>query len=748
MKAWLRQLAGSRPAAIALLTLLAAAFWILRVYGTKQVYPTSGLGGADLGIESYPLYRYAWEVVRSGALPLWNPYQLCGTPLMAIPYSGLFYPGNLLYLGGDVALGIELTGIAHLALAGGTLYWLIRALGMPAIAALAGAATWMICGGVVRLSVTPANLAGVCWLPMTLLLIEWSLRGRRLAPLGLSLCVAIQLLNGATEIIFYNLMTGAAWTLMRSIALARTGALSKAVGRSGVLLLAVVGGAGLAAFQLLPTLELVGQSARAQGVSLEQALFRGAYPLEQLVWHGLAGRGVANSGAFSIVALVLAFAVRRQRALLWLCLGLAMLTAALASGGDLYRLYFESPLGQLFRRPRKLLYLHQFALALVVAIGVTALVDWQGLSRTRLWRRVVWLGVLLLGVGVTGWVVSNGVLPAYLMGTLALLIAYGLSQRSGSRAVIVVLVALLQVASAISTSRGRAYRPLQDVAAYDTHARLLERARRIGAGQRIFGDRRLFGERGVTPKQGGLRRLHFVDDYNPLRSERHSAFLDAVNNGERWAGPRSRLELLDLAGASVYLTRQGSDLDQRMEADAEAGDRGVALVGRQVDVRLWKRSGAVPRAYYVGSAHIVDSTDVLARLAQPGFRPFEEVLLEREEGASTSAGVFAGGAARGEARILVDEAEHVEVEVRADAAGHLVLIDSYYPGWQAFVDGVATPIQRANYLFRAVPVQAGRSRVVFDYRPRSLRLGMLISVVVALALTSAFIALRRRRDTG
>jgi uncharacterized membrane protein YfhO len=66
--------------------------------------------------------------------------------------------------------------------------------------------------------------------------------------------------------------------------------------------------------------------------------------------------------------------------------------------------------------------------------------------------------------------------------------------------------------------------------------------------------------------------------------------------------------------------------------------------------------------------------------------------------------------------------------------GWLVLADTWYPGWQAAVDGERVPLYRADYLFRAVEVPPGEHQVSFTYRPLSVRLGVLISILAWLAV--------------
>ncbi len=84
------------------------------------------------------------------------------------------------------------------------------------------------------------------------------------------------------------------------------------------------------------------------------------------------------------------------------------------------------------------------------------------------------------------------------------------------------------------------------------------------------------------------------------------------------------------------------------------------------------------------------------------------------------------------------------VEAEPTAAGYLVLTDTFYPGWKAFIDGAPSPILRANYLMRAVPLAAGPHTVTFVYDPLSFRLGAGLSLG-ALGCVVVYVGARLRR---
>ena len=80
---------------------------------------------------------------------------------------------------------------------------------------------------------------------------------------------------------------------------------------------------------------------------------------------------------------------------------------------------------------------------------------------------------------------------------------------------------------------------------------------------------------------------------------------------------------------------------------------------------------------------------------------------------------------------------------RADP-GWLVAIQTSYPGWTATVDGKRADVERADYAFTAVAVDAGTHEVVLRYRPRSVRYGMIVTAE-ALVLMVIWLATSRPR---
>lgn len=171
----------------------------------------------------------------------------------------------------------------------------------------------------------------------------------------------------------------------------------------------------------------------------------------------------------------------------------------------------------------------------------------------------------------------------------------------------------------------------------------------------------------------------------------------------------------------------------------------LALVFRSHAVAMWENYDVLPRAFIVHRAEIVNGDAALERLKAPDF-PFRELVLLSDvpDLALINAPT---DHAQDQAIVIEYKPERVVVRVQTTSAGYLFLADTWYPGWIAWVDGVETPIYRADYIFRAVPLSAGQHTVVFEYRPVSLRMGALVSGFSLLILVGLAIYAWRMRTS-
>jgi uncharacterized membrane protein YfhO len=89
----------------------------------------------------------------------------------------------------------------------------------------------------------------------------------------------------------------------------------------------------------------------------------------------------------------------------------------------------------------------------------------------------------------------------------------------------------------------------------------------------------------------------------------------------------------------------------------------------------------------------------------------------------------------------------MELSVQNQEDGVLVISEWNYPGWQAMVDGQRATILEADAGLRALPLAAGEHEIVIRYRPLSVTLGGIASILSLLTImcVGGAAALRRWR---
>lgn len=161
-----------------------------------------------------------------------------------------------------------------------------------------------------------------------------------------------------------------------------------------------------------------------------------------------------------------------------------------------------------------------------------------------------------------------------------------------------------------------------------------------------------------------------------------------------------------------------------MTPKAELGWPGLRVVYDAADARIFERAHALPRAFLVGSGRCVADAEAI-RLVRTGGVDFRrEVLLAECEKAERGA----PPTARDGVEILPSAADRVRLTVTTSEARYVVVSDTWFPGWQATVNGHAAKVWRANHAFRAVRVPAGRHDVELWFRPRGFQGGLAVSL--------------------
>jgi hypothetical protein len=214
------------------------------------------------------------------------------------------------------------------------------------------------------------------------------------------------------------------------------------------------------------------------------------------------------------------------------------------------------------------------------------------------------------------------------------------------------------------------------------------------------------------PNLGLIHGFDHVFGHNPLRLK---PFFDATEVGDTVATPDQRRfsplfpsyrsTLADLFGLRFVAT--GVPVEQ---IDASLPSGALAFVARTGDAYVYENPRALPRVLLVTGWRVADFQQLIRHGGWPDVDPTRTVLLE-------AAPAFPSRDGSGIARLIRYANTEVVVEVEAPANGFLVLNDVWHPWWRATVDGRAADILKANVLFRAVAVPAGRHMVRFTFHP-------------------------------
>jgi hypothetical protein len=724
----------------------------------------------DIAFMDHPIRYHAAQMVRSGHFPFWTPDLLGGFPLFAEGQAAILYPGTWLYLFLPPEMALNWLVVSHYVLMGGATYVFLRARPLVPPAAMLGALAFSFSSFALVEHVLPCFLTTIAWLPLLLWLLERSLTAPSArARVGASVVVALMHLAGDPLGALLSLLLAAAYVAFGTEA--PTGL------RTRITAIVVPVGLGtlLAAVQLVPTFEFLGESTRdGAGPSWASANFLATPLLLTALYPRFFGDSFAGyagpdppgweEGLFVFIGwapLLLAVfgaAAHRPRRF-WLAALGASLLLGVRCFLPLSQLAWSLPPLALFRWPARVFLWYALALSVLAAYGLDAL--WRReLSPDGLRRRVIAaLAAVLIGLALFG--AFHAQVPDRPLSETAVA---DLIRLRGWDAVLFVVNWSGLLALVVLFHRGAVPRPvlLGGLAA--------SLACGVGVSPRPMGvPPRLYSEapeaaRFLATRPPGARFLSPVGWGQPNRPTDAAglassmAYLPAnlhLRHGLRAVGQfdlaatttlrRNRealvapapsvLDLLAVDAIAVPRERRGAPAPS--EADLTAAGYERCFTGA---AEVYCRRGHGTRARLVRRHQVLPGDGVFAALRTADLR--EVVFVDREPAWPQAGGPPSEGTEA--VNIIVDEPSRVALDATARDSALLVLADTAYPGWRAEVDGVAAEILTANGFVRAVAVPAGRHRVTFHYDPAPFRAGAAASLTGLLAAGLALFAERRR----
>ena len=749
----------------------------------------------DLGNYFYPLRYSLSQSYKSAELPLWDRHFAMGFPFLAAFQSGAFYPPHLLLMVLPFFPAIRLLFVFHFLVAATGAYMLVRHWKYPCFLSIVGALLFTLGGTVVSLTNLLNHFQTAIWLPWLILSWEKTLHVTSWRNFLVFVAVAaVQLLAGSPELFVMSM------ALVLGDGL-RIRLLEPRISYKSIVGVFIAGNlivVALTMAQLLPTAELIFQSRRQQPIHPQEALSWSLAPLSLLNLFFLDKEIDLNLfsgtrlffareatffvsyylGAFSLFGICLWFSYSSTREKV--CFGaLLSLSIALALGSytPIYPLLFTYvPIVSSLRFPEKFFFL-TYGLLLFAAIrGIGSLFVDQERTSTRPYIILtavcfIWLAVyvfLRFNTDLLATFISaKSAIPAFSAAhakAIASVLANMERQVALSFGFIVLLIMnrtkmirpslcgiliVLSVFVDLVWAHRSFLLPLHpdfiyespriirepDVAPnrlfYYPPIRNLHPSFVSVLGRPTFKEAQALSFHILLPNAGVLYGFEYMQEMDALGRQPYSDFLFFANELDF----SRQLQLMRTFNIRYLVTLR------------PLHENGITLIREfpQYFSWLYKIDRTVPRVYVVNKSMVEENSErLLQLLASPDFNPMQEVVLER------SAGITPQGELVATAKIVRYEHQSVTIHASLNGSGMLVLADSYYPGWNAYVDGRQEKIHRANLFFRAVPLSAGTHTVEFRYEPRSFAIGSAVSIITLLTIlvVSMFVHLRRRRGTS
>lgn len=702
----------------------------------------------------YPWKTLVIESIKKGQLPKWNPNNFSGSPLLANFQSSALYPLNVIYFFLSQPVAWTILVMVQPLLATFFTYLFCRTLNLSKLASWFAAISFAY-GSFMRVWLEYNTIGHVIlWLPLILYSIESLRTHLHWKWIALAIvALTATLLAGHPQIAAYIYLFSIIHFILRCRGIKYLGFIAVLFGLP----------IGIAAIQLLPSIELFLYSARSshpfpvlfteiliQPWQLIMSIVPDFFgnPATRTYWLTDTYIGKALSIGF-IPLFFLPATLRLQHPLKNIFIAAAIVVLALITANPISFFLYQIPL-PIFSSssPTLMSFLFGFYLSVLTAMGVDGFR--QETHTLKKWKKralqvvggllFLWLAIVVipkipslpwgenLTVSIRPMILASGITA------ITLIAFYGAIAKPRRMTTILVLLLGVHVLDLfIAFHKFNPFSP-KEFTMPDTP--MTSVLRDIGGIDRFWG----YGTAAIEANFSTQLKLYSPDGYDPLYSRWYGEFITSSLDGhivrqfssqtrsdaritlgfgkEQFMQNPYRLRVLDALGVAYILDRVEND----STLITFPKDR-FSLMYDKDDWKIYRNLKSVPRVALMSDYRIYSSTDEFEKLFfDSSFDPTKTLLLNENVKMTKRDSVW------GNVETISYEPNKIILQTETSSDQLLYVSDVYYPGWKAFVDGRLTKIYRANYAFRAIIVPSGSHRISFSFDPDTIRWGIYLSL--------------------
>jgi len=751
------------------------AFIVLLLFFFRDPVFTGGVFYLD-DIESqyFPMRHFQHKMASAGKIFMWNPFIFSGTPYLADIQTALFYPVNWIYFLFNPARGIVYYILIHYFLAGFFTFLFLRKLDFERFACLAGAVFYAFSGFMVLHTIHLNIIAGYALIPLALLSVHDLTRKNNLISSSLlGLVLGVNILAGAPQMSLFTYII-VFFYFIGQLSLKDLFQRSQ-IRLVGFFVLAVIVSVLLSSIQLVPTFEFYRHTFRGESINFTDAT-SGSLALKDMLLfvapdymgHPLATKSFSGHtyyweecfyvGIFPIILTFIGIFITplREKRRLWIFLLIGALGFLLALGKNtpIYLLCYKFiPFFKSFRAPIRFLLFPLISMTYFITLAIDQLPDiYTGIDKklknitlvVLSVMTVITIALLLLLLKIPNIPSRTGFVFFMITGFAGILIIllslYGALRGNTVR---LIAIALLAVSA---FSFGLTWNPTAPGDYYEKRTAVFAPLKNKFPPARVHYYPPL--EFKDTLNLPSTENLSNIVGYNPLVLSRYLEFLIysdfkiPIDNKLK----RSLARNGNIFGIQKIDNKMIELLNLTINFRVFNVKRNLAGEAKPIPERL-------PRAFIASGYRVIkDKMKTLETLRSPDFDYRKEILLPEEP-------VLKGfnQPPRGDSITSPDDRgiqfieytpDRIKIHVNSAKSCWLFLSEIYYPGWKANVDGKERGVFRANHTFRAIPLKPGEREVELYFKPDSVKIGALISVVTFIFLSLSFclpVIVRKRK---